>query len=366
MNQSVPQAPGPDNFLTIRPLWIYFFIMAISSYTIIHNTHGGFIAWPLAPCLHHLLVSGLVLAVSCGQSDQQQTQVQQSSSSSQPAIAVSLADLIAPGDTLVLVTPDIPGLTSADAVLWDEVGYLFFNQLSNDSTATNYRMGADGSIVKIRENNGSSPASHKSPQNTIYATEMNGHRIVEIDTNGNVLRVVVSEYNGKPLDNPNDLIFDAKGGFYFSDSRFRGTQFSQDLPAIYYVSVDGTNTRGADKGQYVYAFDVNEDGTLANKRAWATIELTEKAIADSAGSGGADGCAIDVNGNLYVSTLQGLGVQVFNAEGKHLGNIPTGGRRSNTCKFGGVDMKTLYVATQNSVSKINVNIPGLKLPIGSK
>lgn len=328
-----------------------------------------------------------VVFFSCGKNSSQESAAQLAPL----AVADSLDDLIAPGDTLVKITPSINFFSLADGVLWDN-GNLFFNNFVNSETARTYRMDSNWGFKIIRNNNGSTAAIVKCPKGNYYVAEVNGHRIVEMNRDGEVLRVVVRQYNGKRLDNPNDLVFDTKGGFYFSDSRFRGPDFSQDKPAIYYVKSDSTiirvaddlsfpnglaltpdgsvlyatNTSGGDKGQYVYAYDVSTDGTFANRRIFATLELTQKNIDDPAGSGGADGCAIDVNGNLYVSTLQSLGVQVFNSQGKHLGNISTNGLRSNTCTFGGTDMKTLYVAAQNGVRKISVKVPGLKLPIGSK
>ena len=44
---------------------------------------------------------------------------------------------------------------------------------------------------------------------------------VEVDpATGRVVRVVLDKVNGKPIDGPNDLVMDAKGGLYITDPQF--------------------------------------------------------------------------------------------------------------------------------------------------
>ena len=55
----------------------------------------------------------------------------------------------------------------------------------------------------------------------LIVCDMFGHRVVELDpANGRVLRVLLDGINGKPIDGPNDLVMDAKGGIYVSDPQF--------------------------------------------------------------------------------------------------------------------------------------------------
>ena len=50
---------------------------------------------------------------------------------------------------------------------------------------------------------------------------MFGHRVVEVDpATGRVARVVLDRVNGKPIDGPNDLVMDARGGLYITDPQF--------------------------------------------------------------------------------------------------------------------------------------------------
>jgi gluconolactonase len=135
---------------------------------------------------------------------------------------------------------------------------------------------------------------------------------------------------------PNDLTADSHGGAYFTSGclyyasadgkvtvvgenlRTNGIVFSPD-DKILYVTNGGT----------IVAFDVKGPGMLTNRRDFAKLEM-----------GNGDGCAIDTEGRLYVTTNPG--VQVFDKTGKYLGLIPTP-RGVISVAFAGPDKKMLYV-----------------------
>jgi gluconolactonase len=71
----------------------------------------------------------------------------------------------------------------------------------------------------------------------------------------------------------------------------------------------------------------------------------------------ADGIAVDSEARVYVGTLQG--VQVFSPQGQHLGLIPISQRPQNLA-FAGADKKTLYVAGQGAVYRIQMLAQGYK------
>ena len=64
----------------------------------------------------------------------------------------------------------------------------------------------------------------------LIVCDMFGHRVVEVNpATGRVVRVVLDKVNGKPIDGPNDLVMDAKGGLYITDPQF--TPESDEEPA---------------------------------------------------------------------------------------------------------------------------------------
>ncbi len=221
---------------------------------------------------------------------------------------------------------------------------------------------------------------------------MFGHKVVEMTPSGKVMRILADRYNGKSLDGPNDLVVDAKGGIYFTDPQFTPDAVkNQPGRCVYYISPAGELIRiiepdefampngvilspdgktlyvnntyddeswwnvDSDKDNYVWAYDVNEDGTVSNGRAFALLFLTEDVLDRKGKTTSADGMAIDQEGNLYVATMAGL--QIVDSEGNFIGivNFPT--FPVSVC-FGGEDMQTLYVTSYNQVYSIRTNMKG--------
>jgi gluconolactonase len=223
--------------------------------------------------------------------------------------------------------------------------------------------------------NGVTTTLQASGDGTIYGCEMLGHRVVELNKDGEVIRVVADEYNGTRIDGPNDVVVDDKGGFYFSDSQFiAGGEKMQETPAVYYVNADGEVIRVIDdiefpngmglspdgstlfvantRGSHLLAYDVNSDGTVTNKRNFAELQIPEDAQ-----ESGADGMAVDSQGNVYVATTQGIGVQVFDSEGNHIQNIsaPTA---TNNVSFGGEQNNVILIAAQDGIYQIQGKYTG--------
>jgi gluconolactonase len=227
----------------------------------------------------------------------------------------------------------------------------------------------------------------------LIVCDMMGHRVVEMTPNGQVVRVLIDTYDGKPIDGPNDIITDTKGGIYFTDPQFTmEAEKFQPGRAVYYLSPDGSKlTRlvepnefampngillspdgktlyinncyddaswypvNSEKDNYIWAYDVNEDGTISNGRQFAQLFLVDNILDKKEKSSGADGMAIDKMGNIYVGTY--YGVQIINPKGEFVGMINTPKFPVSLC-FGDDDMKTLYMVSQKWVYKIRTNMEG--------
>jgi gluconolactonase len=226
----------------------------------------------------------------------------------------------------------------------------------------------------------------------LIVCDMMGHRVVEMTTKGEVVKVLADKYEGKPIDGPNDVVTDAKGGFYFTDPQFTmEPEKFQPGRAVYYVSPEGKVTRltqpnefampngvvlspdgktlyinncyddeswypvKSEKDNFIWAYDVAADGTISNGRKFAKLFLTENVLDRKGRSSSADGMAIDKQGNLYVATY--YGVQIFNAKGEFVGMINLPSFPVSLC-FGDSDMKTLYIVSYSKVYKIRTNMEG--------
>ncbi len=290
-----------------------------------------------------------------------------------------------------------PGLTFTEGPTWLD-GKLYFSNMFFDEAfngdpgkSTLVEMDPDGSYRNVVENKMQTNGLISNNGNLIVC-DMFGHRIVEMNTNGNILKVLADSYNGKPLDGPNDLIMDSKGGIYFSDPQFTpDANKNQPGRTVYYrnpkgeiirllepnafampngvaLSPDGktlyiNNTYDneewwnvdSDKDNFIWAYDVNGDGTIANGRKFAELFLIENVLERGGKSSGADGMKVDVDGNLYIGTW--AGVQIFDNTGKAIGIINTPDYPVS-CAFGGEDMKTLYMTAVDKIYSIRTNIPG--------
>ena len=249
-----------------------------------------------------------------------------------------------------------------------------------------------GSYKNITEGKMQTNGLYPYKNGNLIVCDMMGHRVVEMTTNGQVVKVLADEFEGKPIDGPNDVVVDSKGGFYFTDPQFtmEPNKF-QPGRAVYYVSPAGKIIRvtepnefampngivlspdgknlyinncydneswypvDSQKDNFVWAYDVKEDGSITNGRKFAELRLTENVLDRKGKSSSADGMAIDKTGNLYVATY--YGVQIFNSQGEFVGIINLPSFPVSLC-FGDTDMKTLYIVSYSKVYKIRTNKEG--------
>jgi gluconolactonase len=229
----------------------------------------------------------------------------------------------------------------------------------------------------------------------LIVCDMFGHRVVEVDpATGRVVRVVLDKVNGKPIDGPNDLVMDAKGGLYITDPQFTPESTkSQPGKQVYYVAPDGAARVVIGPGEYampngveispdgktlyvnntwqqpgenfVWAYDVAADGSLSNKRQFAMLNLTAAVLeaakpADRVDSG-ADGTAVDTDGRYYVATR--TGVQIFLPDGTYAGTIWVP-QYPVSLTFGGANNDVLYMVGESSAWAIQTRVRGFRHPGG--
>jgi gluconolactonase len=169
-------------------------------------------------------------------------------------------------------------------------------------------------------------------------------------------KVLTDNYKGKPFARPNDLVVGRNGVVYFTAV---GAFYIKPGGQAMAIAEDNIRTNGiilspdektlyVTNGGVVVAFDVQPDGSTANRRDFAKLP-----------SGNGDGLAVDDAGRLYV-TAQASGIHVFNPDGKHLGTIPTP-RDVISAAFAGPDKKTLYIVGGGA---LGVNGKEFTLPEG--
>jgi gluconolactonase len=294
-----------------------------------------------------------------------------------------------------------PGLFFTEGPKWLD-GKLYVSSMAFDRSwsgdtkrSATVALDPDGTYRYIQQGlltNGLMPLTN----GNLAACDMFGHRLVEMTTSGRVVRTLAKSYGGKPLDGPNDVVADARGGLYFTDPQFTPeAKKSQPGRCVYYLPPRGDLIRviepnvfampnglvltpdgktllvnntydsesfwnvDTDKDNFIWAYDVNPDGTLAGPRKFCELMLTPEVLDRRGRSTSADGMTIDTQGNLYVATY--LGLQIFNAKGEFIGIVNTPVFPVSCC-FGGDDMKTLYIAAYDKIFRIRTNVTGLAYP----
>jgi gluconolactonase len=291
-----------------------------------------------------------------------------------------------------------PGLTFTEGPKWMN-GKVYFSNMyfdqnfnGNPKKSSTVELDPTGRYRNITEGKMQTNGLYPYKNGNLLVCDMMGHRVVEMTTKGEVVKLVADKYDGKPIDGPNDIITDAKGGIYFTDPQFTmESKKNQPGRAVYYVSPDGKITRltqpnefampngillspdgktlyinncyddetwypvKSEKDNFIWAYDVNADGTISNGRKFAKLFLTENVLDRKGRSSSADGMAIDKRSNIYVATY--YGVQIFNNKGEFVGMINLPSFPVSLC-FGDNDMKTLYIVSYSKVYKIRTNMEG--------
>ena len=280
--------------------------------------------------------------------------------------AVGLNDLIEANSLERIAT----GFRFTEGPVWHPDGYLLFSDIPAN---TIYKWEPDGTVQIFREPSGYSNGLTFDKKRRLIACEHSNRRVSRTEPDGTVVNLA-SEYNGTRLNSPNDAVVKSDGSIYFTDPPIGltaeyGVPGIQELPfqGVYRLSPDdetldllesninqpnGLAFSPDEKVLYVtdsgtgtiYAFDVQTDGLLENKRVFKTI------------SGWPDGIKVDVRGNLYVTTNKSS-LQVYSSSGEHIGDITIGARTEN-CAFGGIDNKTLFITGGTSVYRMQMKVQG--------
>jgi gluconolactonase len=208
-----------------------------------------------------------------------------------------------------------------------------------------------------------------------------GGRIERVDLDSGDVKVLYTECDGHKLIGPNDLVFDAGGGMWFTDHARRQGRV-QHLGAIYYAQPDGSSIRevifpsdspngiglSSDGSRLyaaethtgrVYAWNVTGPGEVETNAGNATGAL----LCGLPGMQLFDSLGMDSDGNVVVATLVTGALTVISPAGEVLDQAITGDPLTTNVTFGGDDLRTAYVTCSGTGRLISMPWPrpGLKL-----
>lgn len=217
--------------------------------------------------------------------------------------------------------------------------------------------------------------------------DYSGGRIERVDLETGEFSVLYSHAHGRPLRGPNDLVFDAHGGFYFTDTG-KTRERTVERGSVYYAQADGSaideiifpisRPNGVGLSADGKTLFVSETET-ARVWAWplaAPGKLGVPVKVSAASPHGArlvhaasaymrfDSLAVDANGDVCVATLDRGGITVCKADGSasHFVAVPGDTHATNIC-FGGADLRRAYVtqAYTGRLVEFDWPVPGLPL-----
>jgi gluconolactonase len=275
-----------------------------------------------------------------------------------------------PGVLAAGATPELvqEGFTFTEGPVGTADGGLFFSDIRVSKT---YRLDPGGKISVARENTNGANGLALTKDGELLFAEGDAKRITKRNRDGTITTLTEGP-PGAPLLAPNDLIVDAKGGIYFTDPGPRpvvpgrptyvyylpaGTKTpilidsSVPRPNGLVLTMDGKTLIVDDTlNPTVFAYDIQPDGSVKNKRAFAQL----RDIPANSESG-ADGAAIDRDNRVYVSSVSG--VQVFDANGQYLGTIKAARQAANLA-FAGPDKQTLYLTAREGLYRVRTLAKG--------
>jgi gluconolactonase len=217
------------------------------------------------------------------------------------------------------------------------------------------------------------------------AKDYSGGRIERIDIETGAVEVLYKSGDfGCVLRGPNDIVFDAHGGFWFTD---HGKQdFAtrcHDIVGIFYAKADGSfmeetifpsqNPNGiglSPDGSRLYAaetytcrltaFNVIAPGKVGPEGSPAGPGIP---LYRPAGYKFFDSLAVEASGNICVATIGECGISVISPAGELVEFVATDDVFTTNIAFGGPDMMDAYLTLSGSgrLVKTRWARPGLKL-----
>ncbi|MDB6171927.1 MAG: gnl 4 [Chthoniobacteraceae bacterium] len=302
------------------------------------------------------------------------------------------------------------GMLWAEGPAWSATGgYLMWSDIPNDAQLR--WLCEDDHISRLRKVANNSNGNTFDRESRQLSCEHGTRRVVRYERDGSV-SVLADQFNGKPLNAPNDLVVHPDGGIWFTDPGYgtlgnyeghkgelqlkeavyridpkdgkialvtdalfkpNGLCFSPDYKLLYIADTGATHFKDAPKN--IQVFDVVNGVSLSKGRVFASMKMElPEGGAGCAVAGLADGIRCDTEGNIWAgcgwatsvdeskqvfAESLGLydGVHVFAPDGQRIGQIRLPEVCGNVC-FGGPRRNRLFMTASQSLYAVYVEAIG--------
>jgi gluconolactonase len=258
---------------------------------------------------------------------------------------------------------------------------LYVSDIPNDRIL---RWSESGGVSVFRRPSGFANGHARDRQGRLIGCSHHDRCITRTELDGTVT-VLASQYRGKRLNSPNDIVCQSDGTIWFSDPPYgistdyeggkqvcelpptlyrldpatgelsvaaddfegpNGLAFSPDERFLYVAETGGQFDRAP--RQYIRRFGVDKNGRLSGGKRFHKVS-----------PGFADGFRVDEQGNIWSSAADG--VHCISPRGELLGKILTPSLVSNLA-FGGRNRSRLFICASHRLLAIYTNVRGCVRP----
>ncbi|HZI32677.1 MAG TPA: SMP-30/gluconolactonase/LRE family protein, partial [Candidatus Binatia bacterium] len=277
-------------------------------------------------------------------------------------LTMSAQGVVAPGAKLEKLAGDF---LFTEGPTCDKAGNLFFVDQPNDRIM---EWSADGKLSTFLQPSGRANGMCFDAKGNLIACADEHNQLWSIAP-GKTVTVLVSDFNGKYLNGPNDAWVAPDGAIYFTDPFYKRKWWDHDTMAltneeVYRLSPDRKDLVrvtedlkkpngiiGTPDGKTLFVsdiragqtwrYDIHPDGSLTNKTLFCKL--------------GSDGMTMDADGNVY---LTGKGVTVFDRTGRQIDHIEVPEQWTANVSFGGQDHQTLFITASKLLYSIRLTTRG--------
>jgi gluconolactonase len=249
----------------------------------------------------------------------------------------------------------------------DAKGNVYFTDQPNNQIV---KWSTDGTFSVFLKEAGRTNGLCFDKKGNLIACSEGKNEMWSISPDGKVT-VLLTKYNGKRFNGPNDVWIAPNGNVYFTDPLYKRKWWDwpmpeQDNESVYLVSPDyKTITRltndlvrpngiiGTPDGKTIYVADLGANKTYSYRVGKDGLLYDKKLFAEL----GSDGMTIDNKGNVYLTGVQG--VTVFDPLGKQILQLNVDNKKVGNICFAGKDHKLLFITASPAVYGLKMKVKGV-------
>ena len=247
----------------------------------------------------------------------------------------------------------------------DKDGNVFFTDQPNDKI---WEYDTSGKLSVFLEKAGRSNGLFFDQKGNLIACADEKNELWSISPKKKIT-VLIKNLKGKKLNGPNDVWVNLNGDIYFTDPYYqryywkrRATELdgekvyllrkgAKEPVVISAIFKKPNGIIGSPDGKYLYIADIDDNKTYRFEIGTDGSLVNSKVFAEQ----GSDGMTVDNAGNIY---LTGIGISIYNTDGKKVQQIAIDEPWTANVCFGGKDRNKLFITASTAIYTLDMNVKG--------